>query len=164
MDSLVDNANLITEYLKPGSLILARHRITELKQINMKRFVFALFFLTTVFSCQGQHGNGASSSGGSSTVLTANEFKTKIAQKGVQLVDVRTAREFASGHISGAKNIDAMAPGFENQAGSQLDKNQPVAVYCRSGVRSARAAGTLRRMGFKTVYDLKGGYLAWMAQ
>ncbi|MBK6947266.1 MAG: rhodanese-like domain-containing protein [Haliscomenobacter sp.] len=130
----------------------------------MRRFFFAFVLLATVVSCQGQHGNGASSSAGSSTVLTAGEFKNKIAQKGVQLVDVRTAREFASGHIPGAKNIDATAYGFENQAGSQLDKNQPVAIYCLSGVRSARAAGALRRMGFKTVYDLRGGYRAWMAQ
>ncbi|MBK8041595.1 MAG: rhodanese-like domain-containing protein [Haliscomenobacter sp.] len=130
----------------------------------MKRFFFAFVLLATVASCQGQHGNGASSSSGSSNVLTASEFKAKIAQKGVQIVDVRTAGEFASGHISGAKNIDATSYGFENQAGSQLDKNQPVAVYCRSGVRSARAAAALRRMGFKTVYDLRGGYLAWMAQ
>lgn len=130
----------------------------------MKRFFFAFVLLATVVTCQGQHGNGASSSAGSSTVLAASEFKTKIAQKGVQLVDVRTAGEFASGHIPGAKNINATAPGFENQAGSQLNKNQPVAVYCRSGVRSARAAATLRQMGFKTVYDLRGGYMAWMAQ
>jgi rhodanese-related sulfurtransferase len=42
-----------------------------------------------------------------------------------------------------------------------ISKDKPVAVYCRSGKRSQRAAETLSGMGYKVIYDLKGGYLAW---
>jgi rhodanese-related sulfurtransferase len=43
----------------------------------------------------------------------------------------------------------------------KLDKKKPVAVYCRSGMRSANAANILKEMGFKKIYNLDGGYLAW---
>ncbi len=46
----------------------------------------------------------------------------------------------------------------------ELDKSLPVVVYCRSGVRSAKAAGLLREGGFQDVKNLKGGILAWSDQ
>jgi rhodanese-related sulfurtransferase len=51
---------------------------------------------------------------------------------------------------------------FEKQA-SGLDKSRPVFVYCLSGARSSSAAKKLRSLGFKEVYDLRGGLYQWSA-
>ena len=75
----------------------------------------------------------------------------------VVVLDVRTAREFASGKIDGAVNIPLNT--VTNKA-EGLDKSKKYLVYCRSGVRSRRAAMILARKGFE-VYNLKGGILAW---
>jgi rhodanese-related sulfurtransferase len=46
---------------------------------------------------------------------------------------------------------------------ASLNKNKPVAIYCRSGRRSASALIILKEMGFKDIYDLEGGFLNWQA-
>lgn len=87
------------------------------------------------------------------------EFTATIATPGVQLVDVRTSGEYAAGHIPDAVNIDIQRPDFDRHIAA-LDKSRPVAVYCRSGVRSRKAAQRLVAQGF-TVYNLAGGILGW---
>lgn len=77
-----------------------------------------------------------------------------------QLVDVRTAEEFAAGHIAPAVNIDWNSSGFLDEAVSRLDKALPVLLYCRSGRRSAAAAAKLSKAGYQ-VFNLAGGFLAW---
>lgn len=76
------------------------------------------------------------------------------------LLDVRTAREFASGHIQGAKQIDFYGADFKERIG-ELDREVPVYIYCRSGNRSGQAASMMKQMGFKEVYNLQGGVGAW---
>lgn len=75
------------------------------------------------------------------------------------LIDVRTAGEFASGSIPGAKNIDIMSPDFQNLIAS-LDKSKDYFLFCRSGNRSQHACGIMADQGF-SVYNLKGGVSAW---
>lgn len=94
------------------------------------------------------------------TVIEPATFKTEITTQDVQLVDVRTAAEYSEGYIEDAENIDVLAPGFEDKF-SNYDKDQPIYIYCRSGSRSQKAAAKLVEMGFKDIYDLKGGYLNW---
>lgn len=94
------------------------------------------------------------------TLLTPVEFKKAIADSLVQLLDVRTAEEFASGHIAKATNIDYKGSDFSTKTQKVLDKSRPVALYCRSGMRSAAAAKLLTGLGY-TVLDMKGGILAW---
>ena len=77
-----------------------------------------------------------------------------------QLLDVRSPNEFQSGHIAKAKNINVMAPGFKNQI-SSLDKSKTYYVYCRSGMRSARACKIMAKNGFEQVHNLKGGVMGW---
>ena len=89
-----------------------------------------------------------------------NEFQTYIADGNVQLLDVRTADEFAEGHIAGAVLVDVNEDGFMEKAMAVLSTERPVAVYCRSGRRSARAATLLANQGYK-VTNLDGGVLAW---
>ena len=88
------------------------------------------------------------------------EFSKLMKKSGVQLIDVRTSREFSNGFIAGAKNIDYNGDSFEKQI-KKLDKNKPVLVYCAAGGRSENAAELLKEWGFQEVYDLIGGYNGW---
>ncbi len=76
------------------------------------------------------------------------------------LVDVRTAGEYGSGHVPGAKNIplDTLA----SRIGELGSAEQEVYVICQSGGRSARASATLASKGLRPV-DVKGGTGAWKA-
>ena len=92
--------------------------------------------------------------------LSGQEFKQEYNKsKRRVLIDVRTAGEFASGSIPGAKNIDIMSPDFKKQM-DRLDKSNDLFVFCRSGSRSAQACRILADLGFN-VYNLKGGFGAW---
>lgn len=93
-------------------------------------------------------------------VLSPEVFKKQITSYSVQLIDVRTANEFKSGHIKNARNIDFFSNNFSKDM-STLNKEKPVYLYCRSGNRSHKAATQLVKLGFSEIYDLKGGYLNW---
>ena len=92
--------------------------------------------------------------------LGVDEFQTFIADGNVQLLDVRTLDEFNEGHIAGAVLVDVNENGFLEKAKAVLNPERPVAVYCRSGRRSARVASMLAGQGYK-VTNLGGGVLAW---
>ena len=92
--------------------------------------------------------------------MNNGKFAAAIADTTVQLVDVRTPAEFAAGHIPEAVNIDVRGENFESQVQTALDKERPVAVYCRSGARSKTAAHALAAMGFR-VYELNKGFMNW---
>lgn len=93
--------------------------------------------------------------------LSREEFKTKIAGKKIQLVDVRTAGEFQMGHIKSALNLDFFNQTAFRSGVEKLKKEEAVYVYCRSGNRSQSAAGLMAKMGFTEIYDLKNGYMNW---
>ena len=87
-------------------------------------------------------------------------FATLIADSSVVVLDVRTVAEFAEGHIQGAILIDQGQSDFIEKAKAALPTEKTIAVYCRSGRRSANAAGKLADIGYKCV-NLKGGIIAW---
>ena len=95
--------------------------------------------------------------------MDVERFAEYLSNDDVQLVDVRTPEEYAEGHIAGSKNINVFDSDFVNEAEKILDKSKPVAVYCRSGKRSADAARELTENGFY-VTNLEGGILAWKEQ
>lgn len=80
------------------------------------------------------------------------------------ILDVRTNGEFEEGHIAGAKLIPWTDRDFESRAVKELDRSQPVLVYCRSGKRSAAATDKLASLGFTDVRNLKGGVLSWQKE
>mgnify|MGYP001563356701 FL=1 len=84
----------------------------------------------------------------------------QLMKKDYPLIDVRTPQEFSGGHIKNAVNIDFNAPSFKDQI-SELDREQPFLIYCAAGGRSAKAASLMNSMGFKKVYELKGGFRNW---
>ncbi|MBR4729438.1 MAG: rhodanese-like domain-containing protein [Prevotella sp.] len=106
--------------------------------------------------------NTACSQGGEKQYLDAdvNEFAELVADTNVVVLDVRTASEFAEGHLERAINIDYHQSDFVEKAKATLPLDKKIAVYCRSGRRSAGAAGKLGDDGYKLV-NLKGGIIAW---
>ena len=92
--------------------------------------------------------------------LDVDDFDTLAAEPNVFLVDVRTPEEYAEGHLRGASNIDWKAPDFLEQVASACPKETPVAVYCRTGRRSAEAAKALAKAGYD-VANLTGGIVGW---
>ena len=117
----------------------------------MKKYIFMALF-AGLCSFLGCSAKGFVSVG-------AEEFAREIAKSGVQIVDVRTASEYAEGHIPGAVNIDVLSSDFSEKITS-LDKEHTVALYCRSGRRSKSAATEATKQGFKVV-ELDGGVLSW---
>lgn len=102
--------------------------------------------------------------GGTNAIQTvdAPSFDAQTKTAGVTVIDVRTAQEFAAGHIADAINIDVEGAGFE--AGiAALDKRKTYAVYCHSGRRSLIAANAMADAGFTSIYNLDGGIIAWDA-
>jgi rhodanese-related sulfurtransferase len=69
------------------------------------------------------------------------------------VIDVRSASEFAEGHVQGAVNLDINNGSFQAKL-SSLDKSVGYALYCRSGNRSAMAAELMATAGFTEVRDL----------
>jgi rhodanese-related sulfurtransferase len=121
----------------------------------MKRNLFILILFAVVVSfanCQGQGGVQK---------LSVADYEKKLNETSNEIiVDVRTPEEYQSGHLVNATLINYYDSDFKEQI-SKLDKSKPVYVYCKAGVRSAKAANILRESGFKEVYDLQGGFDAW---
>jgi len=92
--------------------------------------------------------------------LDVKGFSELIADTNVVVLDVRTATEFAEGHIQRAVLIDQGQSDFVEKAQAALPTDKTIALYCRSGRRSANAAGRLAAVGYKCV-NLKGGIIAW---
>lgn len=93
--------------------------------------------------------------------VPVSTFSWEIGIRQTQIVDVRTLVEYKSGHIYDAVNMSVDDPSFENQI-QELDKNSPVAVYCKSGIRSFYAANVLKDHGFQIIYNLDGGLNSWL--
>ncbi len=95
------------------------------------------------------------------TVTPAQAEKWLAATPGLQVLDVRTKEEFATGHLAKATLIPWTDNNFADRAAKELDPRKPVLVYCQGGVRSAKAAVDLVKLGFTDVRGLAGGMLAW---
>ncbi len=85
---------------------------------------------------------------------------TRLYNDDALVLDVREDKEYAAGHIPKARHIPL---GQLSKRIKELDKfkSKPILVTCRSGQRSARACGTLKKAGFETVYNQAGGIIAW---
>jgi phage shock protein E len=90
-------------------------------------------------------------------------IKEKSADPLFKILDVRTPEEFALNYIKGALNIDVKALDFKEKV-DKLAKNGIYLVYCKGGVRSARAMYLMKETGFKTVFNLGGGLMKWQEE
>lgn len=118
----------------------------------MKKFLLILAFFLGLMGV-------SSAQNAAYTSLDNKDFAKVVKQKKMQVVDVRTTAEFATGHLPKAVNMDVNSKDFDQQI-EKLNKKKPVAVYCRSGRRSKVAAGKLADKGFK-VYELDKGIIQW---
>ena len=113
----------------------------------MKQIIFIAFISLASFSFSQE--------------LSPIEFYRAISNDSVQLLDVRTQREYNSGYIENTMQAD-----WNNQEEfmsriEALDKTKPVYIYCLSGGRSAAAQKWMLENGFTSVINLKGGIVAW---
>ena len=93
--------------------------------------------------------------------LDTEAFEQVISDTSVVRLDVRSIDEYASGHIAKAINIDVMKDDFTTKATSLLPKDKTIALYCRSGRRSKKAAGILAENGYKVI-ELNSGISGWI--
>ena len=130
--------------------------------LNIKSLLLLAILAIIAVSCAKIFSKGASKPMAIDTFanMGVDEFQTLIADPRVQLLDVRSQEEFDEGHIAGATLVDVNDSTFIDKAMTVLDPQREVAVYCRSGRRSARAASQLASKGLK-VTNLSGGVIAW---
>jgi len=122
-----------------------------MKFINI---IATLLFSTIIISCTAQ----------TKTALTPDEFEKEITTKqNIQILDVRTPKEFFSGHIKNALQADWNDKAEFERRLAFVDKAKPVYVYCLAGGRSAAAADKMRKAGYTNVFELSGGTNAWRA-
>lgn len=115
-----------------------------------------LIMLCSLFGCSSAQTQGFKS-------LTVDEYAKVIEDTAIVRLDVRTAEEYADGHIANTINIDVLKDEFEKKAKATLPKDKVIAVNCRSGKRSKNAARILVKNGFKVI-ELDAGYNDWLAK
>jgi rhodanese-related sulfurtransferase len=117
--------------------------------------VFAVIVLAAAAYYFIQMGSGDSGYGN----VDVAEARDLIGEKGeLVILDVRTVSEYESGHLEGAINIPV-----EVLSGrlSELNPNDELLVYCRTGNRSTTAVGILSENGYDRIYHMDGGINAW---
>ena len=115
-----------------------------------------LIMLCSLFGCSSAQTQGFKS-------LTVDEYAKVIEDTAIVRLDVRTAEEYADGHIANTINIDVLKDDFEKKTKATLPKDKVSAVNCRSGKRSKNAARILVKNGFKVI-ELDAGYNDWLAK
>ena len=91
--------------------------------------------------------------------MTVHELKQRPPE--MQVLDVRSPSEFASGRIPGARHFYVVDMRDVHGGIDGLDKHRPVAAYCGSGYRASIAASLLERLGFEDVRNVPGSWQAW---
>ena len=116
----------------------------------MKCFLSAFLFMITACSLNGQQANA----------INPDAFLKAMSAGEIQVLDVRTADEYKSGHINNSLQANWLDKNEFNDRTSHLDKNKTVYIYCLSGGRSGAAAEVLRTKGYNVI-NLEGGINAW---
>ncbi|MBL1407363.1 MBL fold metallo-hydrolase [Sphingobacterium faecale] len=91
-------------------------------------------------------------------IIDRDTFKTYLNREDVQLIDVRGASEYASGHIIGAEHV--FVGTLQNHL-DQISREKQVVIHCQAGDRSAIAYSILRKHGFENVKNYSGGMKDW---
>jgi len=102
----------------------------------------------------------ACTNGDGQTLLNPAEFENKMQTEPGILLDVRTPEEFLSNHLEKAINLDIYSPQLDNEL-NKLNKTKNYYLYCHRGGRATSVAKKLQKLGFKKVYELKGGISNW---
>jgi rhodanese-related sulfurtransferase len=134
----------------------------------MKRTLFCLMLLAASLAGVAAAENQAKpapakteAQAGAIKNIGVQEFEKLRRDTNNVVLDVRTPKEFASGHMPGAVNIDYNSPEFAKKI-VELDKNKTYLVHCAVGGRSAKACDKLSQLNFGHLYNLEGGMRAWV--
>jgi rhodanese-related sulfurtransferase len=91
--------------------------------------------------------------------VTPGEATRLLNHENAIMVDTRADKEYRNGHIVNAIHLPIKDQGLDDRLDKYRDR--PLIVYCNSGQDSAKLCGILRKQGFESVYNLKGGVQAW---
>lgn len=121
--------------------------------------LYLFMVLFAVLSAQA--GDDIQSSATAIEASAARDFVTE--HEDAVILDVRTPFEYEMSHITGSVNVDVQDASFDDKL-SALDPNKKYIVHCAknpSGGRSSRALESMQKLGFKHLYSLEGGFVAW---
>ena len=118
----------------------------------MKKLVYLFTITAILISCYAQEKKVE--------LIAPTAFAQKMDEDKGQVIDVRTPKEYKTGHIDGAVNLHVYDKDFAARLDS-LDKNKTVYVYCKAGGRSAEAVQSMKNKGFLHIVELDGGIDAW---
>ncbi|MFH1169923.1 MAG: rhodanese-like domain-containing protein [Chloroflexota bacterium] len=141
-----------------------------LGQINKKALILPLLVLlaASLVLAGGCAGSGSTpakvqSFGDISTAEASAMIQENAGNDSFVILDVRTAQEYATGHIADTANMDFYATSFQDDL-NKLDKGKAYLVYCRTGNRSRQAVDMMQKLGFTEVYNMSGGIVQWQAE
>ena len=118
----------------------------------MSKSLFILMLSILGFiGCTAQNG---------SSIDSKEAYRLIKADANIAILDVRTAKEFADGHVAGAVNIDVNQTDFTQKI-DELDRSKTYIVCCRLGIRSRKAVGIMSAKGFKNLYNVSDGFAGW---
>ena len=96
------------------------------------------------------------------TIITATDVKTLNETGQVYIIDIRSATDFATGHIANAHNV-AFADILTHIKGVDLTPYTKVAIVCYTGQTAGYATSLLRLMGYNKAFSMKWGMCSWHA-
>ena len=123
-------------------------------QVIIRVFILSLLLMACKNNIKKPHHSANISPG-----VAHNLILQQGENQNFHIVDVRTLSEFNSGHIDTAIHIDWQS---NREALSSLNPNHTILLVCQSGRRSALAMAHLKKKGFKYLYHLEGGIIAWV--
>jgi rhodanese-related sulfurtransferase len=131
------------------------------------RIAFKALVWVVLILAAGGLTNGGWAQKSSTQSISPREFKQLLDKRSndpdTVLLDIRTPREFKSGHIRGAQLLDYYSSEFVEKL-KRLDREKTYLVYCRSGNRSGKSLKIFKRLGFQRVYHLDTGIFGWLKE
>lgn len=150
-------AGWFLEYDKPFILLAAK---ADLDELTRKLMRIGLDSISGYFSSI-EEWQAAGGSLVKSNLLSLEAFKTRLSNKDLQVIDLRGASEYKSGHIKGARNLFV---GTILKQLPELNPNEELVIHCQGGDRAAIAASLLEKNGFTKLENFSGGINEWVAQ
>ena len=117
-----------------------------------------ILFLVQTFSVAGEGILKTISPKEASDLIEKNKNNSDFI-----ILDVRTPREFESGHIEGAILLDYYSRTYTEKL-KRLVKKKTYLIYCRSGNRSGKTLNLIKDMGFSNVYNMDKGIKVWRSK
>lgn len=125
--------------------------------------LLAAFLFTSIATAPLHAATALTEQNGKVHKVSPDEFDKARKEKDVVVIDVRSPEEYAAGRIPGAVLVPVSGKGSEAFATkvAEVARGKTPLVYCKSGVRSARAVEKMQALGIKQIIELPGGWVAW---